>query len=259
MSINNLEKVGLIRQPQVEQAMTWLVENGPLHQDPELPHWMLRQRVRAVRVARLRRGLYLAPTPTGRLPGLPAVGQLLAPEGYLSFYGAITLHGLTDQDTALWAMATKAPQAAIRYGQLRLEFVPWPARVRDAAVQTLRIDRVRVRLATPVQAFSDCLEAPRYGPSAPELLHVLRDGLSLGKLSERGLIAHALEIDSSVLARRLGLLLELATGKIEPRLHAIATRSHDWTRFDDRDAKERDSRWRLLLPRSREDILVAAR
>jgi len=259
MSINNLEKVGLTRQPQVEQAMAWLVQNGPLHQDPPLPHWVLRQLVRTERIARLRRGLYLAPTPAGKLPSLPAVGQLLAPEGYLSFYGAITLHGLTDQDTARWAMVTREPACGIRYGQRRLEFVPWPARVRSAAVTTKRFDGVSVRLATPAQAFCDCLEAPRHGPSAAELVHVLRDGLALGKLSERGLVAHALEISSLVLARRLGLLLEITTGKVNPRLHELATRSHNWTRLDDRDGHERDTRWRLLLPRSREDILAAAR
>src|SRR6266568_755584 len=126
MSNNNLEKLGVTRQPQVEQAMLWLVENGPLHQDPQLPHWILRQLVRGKRIARLRRGLYLVPTQTGRLPSLPAVGQLLAPDGYLSFYSAITRHGLTDQETALWAMVTDKPQFAVRYGQIRLEFVAWP-------------------------------------------------------------------------------------------------------------------------------------
>lgn len=259
MSINNLDKLGITRQPLLEQAMTWLVEHGPVHRDPELPHWTLRQLVRTERIARLRRGLYLAPTPAGRLPALPAVAQLLAPDGYLSFYGAITLHGLTDQDTALWAMVTREPAFPIRYGARRLEFVPWPARVRNASVGTKKVDGVTVRLATPVQAFCDCLEAPRYGPSASELVHVLRDGLALRGLSERALVTHAVNIASPVLARRLGLLLELTTGKIDPRLQALATRSHNYTRFDDRPAKERDPRWRLLLPRSREDILAAAR
>ena len=259
MSDNNLEKLGLTRQPQVEQAMAWLIEHGPLHQDPDLPHWVLRQLVRAERIARLRRGLYLAPLPSGRMPALAAVAQLLAPEGYLSFYGAITLHGLTDQDTARWAMVARSPQFPIRYGPLTLDFVAWPARLRSARVQTRRFDDVPVQLATPVQAFCDCLEAPRYGPPAPELLHVLRDGLSLGKLSERALVAHALEISSPVLARRLGLLLELASNKVEPHLLEVANRSHNWTRFDDREANERDTQWRLLLPRSRADILRAAR
>lgn len=259
MSINNLDKVGVTRRPQVEQAMAWLVANGPLHQDPPLPHWTLRQLVRTERIARLRRGTYLAPRPDGRLPAAPAVAQLLAPEGYLSFYGAITLHGLTDQDTARWVMVTRAHQAPARAPRAQFDFVPWPARVRGAQVRTRAIDGVRVRLATPLQAFSDCLEAPRFAPSFPELVHVLRDGLALRRLSRGSLVERALELSSPVVARRLGLLLELVTGEVEPRLVDVAGRSHNWTRLDDRPATIREPRWRLLLPRSRGDILAAAR
>lgn len=259
MSINNLTKVGLIRQPHVEQAMAWLVANGPLHRDPDLPHWILRQLVQTQRIARLRRGVYLAPLPSGELPPGPATAHLLAPEGYLSFYGALTLHDLTDQDTAQWVMVTRAHQARARAPRAQFDFVPWPARLRSARTQTRTFDGIEVRMATPLQAFSDCLEAPRFAPSFAELLHVLRDGMSLRRLSPRALVVHALKLDSPVVARRLGMLLELATEHVDPRLLELANRSHNWTRLDDRAASIREPRWRLLLPQARDRILGAAR
>lgn len=259
MSINSLDKRGITRTPQVEQAMAWLVANGPLHVDPEMPHWILRQLVRTERIARLRRGVYLAPTPEGELPSGPAVAQLLAPDGYLSFYGPLTLDGLTDQDTAQWVMVTRRHQAPARLPRGHVDFALWPRRVRTASTRIRKIDGVNVRVATPAQAFMDCLEAPRFAPPAPELLHVLRDGSDLGRLSQKELVRRALDLGSPVVARRLGLLIEFATGRTEPRLRELAERSHKWSRLDDRPAEIREPRWRLLLPQSRDFIVGAAR
>ena len=259
MHINNLEKRGLTRTPQVEQAMAWLVTNGPLHIESEMPHWILRQLVHTERIARLRRGVYLAPTREGELPSAPAVAQLLAPDGYLSFYGPLTLDGLTDQDTARWVMVTGRHQAPARLPRGRVDFAVWPRRIKTASTRVRTIDGVRVRIATPAQAFMDCLEAPRFAPPAPELLHVLRDGSDLGKLSQRELVRRARALGSPMVARRLGLLIELATGKVEPSLRELAERSHKWSRLEDRPAEIREPGWRLLLPQTREFILGAAR
>lgn len=259
MSSDSVTKPGLLRIAQTDQALAWLVRHGPLVTDPPLPFWVLRQLVRTERIARLRRGLYLAPQANGRLPSLPAAAALVEPSGHLSFYGALTLHGLTDQDTARWGMVTARRRRPIRYGRVRLEFVTWPARLRTAKAATRRIDGVHVRIATPVQAFCDTLEAPRLGPSLPEMLHVLRTGLSTRRLSLASLRACAREVNSTVLARRLGLLLELATGDADPELLAMAQRSHAWGRAEERPGTVSESRWRLLLPRTRGDLIRAAR
>lgn len=257
------EKLGISRKPQIEQAMDWLVEHGPIHQAPALPAWMLHHLVRMGRIARLRRGLYLVPeTGTGAMLPLPVVAARLAPEGYLSFYGALTLHGLTDQDAARWGIVGKEKQALIRYGRQRLEFVPWPARLTNAEKTRWRIDRWTIRLATPVQAFCDTLEAPRLGPGWAELIHVLQTGLSTKHLRAGQLRARARHLDSVVLARRLGLLLELTTGEVDRDLEQLARRSHNWTTLGGKSAPRRitrDTRWRLLLPHPREEMLLAAR
>ena len=52
----------------------------------------------------------------------------------------------------------------------------------------------RIRIASPAQALCDVLEAPRYAPSWPELLHVLRTGLALRKISRGGHKCSAMEL-----------------------------------------------------------------
>lgn len=258
MSIDNVHKMGLIRVPTVDQALSWLVAQGPVAADPPLPNWVLRQLVRTQRIARLRRGLYLVPRADGKMVRLPAVAALVAPDGYLSFYGALTLYGLTDQDAARWGVVTRTRQRPLRYGSLTLEFVAWPARVRSAKTRVRTIDGVRVRLATPVQAFCDALEHPRLGSSFPEMLRVLRTGLAMRALGTSALRAHARAVDSPALARRLGLLLELATGEVDLTLADIAQRSHAWTTGDRRQERTSDTRWRVRLSRSRDELARAA-
>lgn len=261
MNGHNLYESGLVAAPKLEQAMAWLVEHGPLHVEPQLPNWILKALVNDGRIARVRRGVYLAPTPDGRMLGLPAVATMLAPKGYLSFYGALVLHGLTDQDTTRWGFVTDKRQGSLKWGQQQVDFVPWPRRLRSAEVKTLQRGDETLRIATPAQALCDALEAPRYVPSWPELLHVLRTGLATRKLSASGLRARTLAIDSPAVARRLGLLLELETGAVDPTLLKVAQRSNDWTRLAGLGtrARVRDARWRVELPRSREDVLAAVR
>lgn len=261
MKPNSQYELGLTRTAKIEQAMAWLIEHGPVHQGPPLPAWMLHDLVEAKRIARLRRGVYLAPTPTGQMWSLPAVATVLAPRGYLSFYGALVLHALTDQDTALWGVITDHRQGGLRSGQQRLDFVPWPRRIRTAETQMLDRGEEHVRIAVPAVAFCDALEAPRYVPSWPELLHVLRTGLARRKLNLAALRARARATDSPALARRLGLLIEMETGKTDPDLLAIAQRSNNWTRLAGLGTRvrARDPRWRLELPRPREDLLAAVR
>ncbi len=252
---------GLTQVPKVEQAMAWLIEHGPVVVDPPLPQWLLHDLVEGQRIARVRRGVYLVPTPTGHMVGLPAVATLLAPKGYLSFYGALVLHGLTDQDSTRWGFVTEKRQGSLRWGPHRLDFVPWPRRPRTATIKTLHRGEETIRIGSPAQALCDALEAPRYAPSWPELLHVLRTGLARRKLSISGLRARALAIDSPALARRLGLLLEMETGQVDLALLKISNRSNDWTRLAGLGtrARVRDPRWRIELPRSRKDLLAAVR
>ncbi len=262
MNVNISYKLGLSRKPKLEQSMDWLVQNGPLIENPSLPAWILKRLVRTKRIARLRRGLYLVPDRrTGQMLPLPTIAARLAPNGYLSFYGVLSIYGLTDQDPTSWAIVTRRRQASLRYGRQRLYFVAWPERLRKAKTQRRSFRGSQVRVATPVQAYCDTLEKPRLSPGLPELLHVLIVGLSTKQLTARRLRAHALRLNSVVLARRLGLLLEMATGRVDPALKELARKSHNWTPLERMSHRRpiRESRWMLVLPAPKDHIAAAAR
>jgi hypothetical protein len=77
--------------------------------------------------------------------------------------------------------------------------------------------------------------------------HFLRTGIALGKVSPAKLRSRATK--SPALARRLGLLLKLQTGKVDARLLTLARRSYNWTRMAGLGSRiwSRDSRWILSL------------
>ena len=259
MNSQNLLNEGMIRLPIVEQAMAWLIEVGPLVDNPELPPWVLKHLVHQRRIVRLRNGLYLVPDTSMRLPTLQAVVSLLAPHGYIGFYAALTIHALTDQDFAEWIVVTDRHTASIRYGRRSVRFLASPSRMAIAQVTTRTSDGVDVRHATPAQALCETLQMPKFGPDLPELLHCLRAGLETGLISRDTLHEIVEKLGSPLLARRLGLLIELVTGEIDQELLRTSRRSHAmfaaWPGAQDAV----DPVWRLVLPETRERIVYAAR
>lgn len=261
MSVHYANSGGsILRELRTDAALRKLIAAGPVVVAPDLEPWVLRQLVRTARIARLRRGVYLVPDAQGRMLPPPAVAALLDPKGYISFYGALILHGLTDQDTSVWAVVTTRRRTGARYGRARIVFVMRRARAPRAQLRTRRLAGVPVRIASADEAFCACLERPRYAPSPAELLRILRTGLQTRRLSIRRLRDRALRSGSPSVASRLGLLLELATGERDQRLYALARRSHRWrSLIDEGKAALRDSSWRLILPTSPQQLARAAR
>lgn len=261
MPIYNAPLGGMVlRELRTDTALRELIAAGPVVVAPRLEPWVLRQLVNTGRIARLRRGVYLVPDARGRMLPPAAVAALLDSKGYLSFYGALILHGLTDQDTGLWAVVAPRRQPGARYGRARIVFVPRRARASRPDVRARRLAGVAVRVASAEDAFCDCLARPRYGPSAAELLRILTTGLQSRRLSLRRLRDRALRSGSPSVASRLGLLVELATGKRDRPLYEFARRSHRWRSLQDKEAAPlRDSGWRLTLSMSPKQIARAAR
>jgi predicted transcriptional regulator of viral defense system len=261
MIVNKTNSGGtILRELRTDAALRQLIVAGPVVVAPDFEPWVLRQLVRTGRIARLRRGVYLVPDAKGRMLPPAAVAALLDPKGYLSFYGALILHGLTDQDTSVWAVVTTRRQPSARYGRARIGFVLRRARAPRPQLRTRRLAGVPVRVASAGDAFCDCLERPRYAPSPAELLRILSTGLRSRRLSVRRMREGALRSGSPSVASRLGLLLELATGERDSVLYVFARRSHRWRSLMDEGAVAlRDSGWRLTLPASPKQIARAAR
>jgi predicted transcriptional regulator of viral defense system len=258
MALQILHESGIVRVNRLEQAMAWMVGQGPLVENPKVPSWIVKSLVRTKRIARLRKGLYLVPDERGRMAPLPAVIKQLAPDGYLSFYGAFSASGLTDQDAPVWIVVSGHRQAPIRYGRRTVRFFTSRARARSAETRELELVGGRLRVATPAQALMDTLEYPTNGPSLSELVRVVGNALSARRLSKAALRRRVLARKSPSLARRLGFVIEVATGTRDSALAGTARRTHDWTDADGRGGLVRDNWWRLTLPESSERIRAAA-
>jgi predicted transcriptional regulator of viral defense system len=242
---------------QTEQAMAWLISHGPLIASPPLPIAPLRALVAGGRILRLRRGLYLAPDRSNRLPRLPETINLVDPDGYISGHGALMLHGLNDQDISRWYSVTTKRGPDIGYGLFKVHFVTSPGQVAASTTVQLRVDGKRVRLASVAQAFVDEVLLMPWGLDLPETAKVLRTAIEGGATTEPELVQLLKRRPSVAAARRLGLLLEVISTRPNADLLSMARSNRGLTRLPGNDVY--DSTWRLYLPRPRAEIRRGSR
>jgi len=257
VDINSLHESRLIALPQKEQGLAWLIQHGPLVGNPPLPMAVLRSLVADKRILRLRKGLYLVPTPQGRLPSLPHAINLADPVGCISGHGALMLHGLNDQDISHWYSVTARRQADITYGAFRAHFVLSPQWATTAARTTLNVRGEQVVVTTVSQAIVDEVRFMPYGLDYAETARVLRNAFEAGKVTERDLVAVMRNRPSVAAARRLGFLLELVRARPNRDLLAMARSQEGVTRLAGDSVP--NSTWRLFLPGPADSILRASR
>lgn len=257
MNVTSLYERNLIAVPQQEQALAWLIENGPLVEDPPLPMTMLRNLVRRERILRLRRGLYLAPTAEGRLPSFARTINLADPDGYISGRGALSLHDLTDQDIARWYSISTERQADITYGPYSTHFVVSPRSRENASTTTVVVRDEPVAVASTARAFVDEVVLMPFGLDYAETTRILRYAVDTRATTPDELVAELRLTPSIAAARRLGFLLELATGLKDARLLDLAHSTSGMTRSDGDPVAAYP--WRLYLPEPPARILGASR
>ena len=262
MSLNNLLKVGVVALPKVEQAAAWMIGQGPIVEHPELPAWVLRTLVGQNRVVRLRRGVYAVPDAEGRLQLSPfAVGEVVEPGSVLSFHSALAFWNVTDQTPRRVGVVSKRRHSPVAFGPQAVVFLARPRKLRHMEIKRSKIGDQTVRVATPAQAFIDALSYPPLAASPAEMLTILVHGLATKILTPTGLRRRALADGSLVVARRLGLLLELATGTTDSELLERARSSHAYSSFDgpeEHRAIHPVPRWRLRIPATPERMQAAA-
>ena len=210
------------------------------------------------RVLRLRKGLYLAPMVTGRLPSLPRAINLADPEGYISGHGALMLHGLDDQDISRWYSVTSRRQADMSYGRQGVHFVLSPTAAISGERTTLPLRGEQIVLATAAQAIVDEVRFMPYSLDYAAIARVLRSAIEVSRIEAHDLRASLGARPSVAATRRLGFLLELVQGKPDAELLAIARSQTGWTKTAGSDAAKDDT-WRLFLPLERDLILRASR
>lgn len=257
MNLSILYENRIIAVAKTEQGLAWLIEYGPVVADPPLPTWMLKALVADRRILRLRRGLFLAPTREGRLPSFPATINAVDPAGYITGHGALSIHGLNDQDVSHWWSITSRRRSDIRYGPYRAHFTLSPVQARQGHRTLLQVDGEAVTLATVTQAFVDEFRFMPYGLDWIETARVLRNALETQKTDEHEVVRLLGPRPSIAVARRAGLLFEMVRSEPNPELLSIARKNDDITRLA--GATVTDKTWRLTLPFPRERILRAIR
>lgn len=257
MNLSILHDRRIIALDKTEQAMAWLVQNGPLVADPPLPLWVLKALVADRRILRLRRGLFLAPRDDGRLPSFPAAINSVEPAGYITGHGALVAHGLNDQDVSHWWSLATRRQSDIRYGRFRAHFTLSPERARTGQRTTVQVEGDNVTVATVAQAFVDELTFMPFGLDWVEIARVLRNAVEANRTNEREMLSLIRERPSVAVTRRAGLLFELVRGRPDPELLAAARANDDITRVVGSGVTDRT--WRLTLPFPRERILRGLR
>lgn len=262
MSLNNLLKVGAVALPKVEQAAAWMIEQGPIIEDPQLPAWVLRTLVRQNRVARLRRGVYAVPDAKGHLRLSPfAVGEVVESGSVVSFHAALAFSNVTDQTPRRIGVVSRKRHSPIAFGPQTVVFLARSRQIKRMEFKVRKVGDLSIRVATPVQAFFDALSHPPLAASPAEMLSILVHGLETRIFTPSELRRRALPDGSLVVARRLGLLLELATGSVDPHLLERARSSHVYSKFEGPEEKLATHpvpRWFLRIPTAPERMQAAA-
>jgi len=257
MSLNNLHELDIVAVAKKEQALAWLIENGPVLEEPALPAWILHQLAAEDRILRRRRGLYLVPTKQGTLPTLPETLAHLDLGGYLTGRAALAIAGLDDQEIARWWVVSNRRQADLRYGPYTVRFVYAPEHAKSGAVDRRRFGRHVLPIATAAQAIADEFRFAPFGIDYVNIVRVGRRALLAGRLTPQALIDVIGKRASTAVARRAGFLLDLLGVGVDADLLAAANAYR--TATDGEKFPAVDPTWHLALPTSRAEILRAAR
>jgi predicted transcriptional regulator of viral defense system len=162
-------------------------------------------------VKRLARGLYMVvPLEAGPQrvwtedPALIA-SQVVVPS-YLSFWSALSFHGLTEQVPRVVTVATRRSHAPVEILGLRYLFTALSAR-KFFGFEATWVGHQQVPVATPEKAILDCLDHPERAGGVSEVAKAL---VSLGaKLDTRRLLRDLGRMRVGAVAKRLGFLLEI--------------------------------------------------
>ena len=134
------------------------------------------------------------------------VDALLDDDYYVSYWTALAHYGLTEQlPTTVFVALREARKRSLVFHQRRYRFVAVPLRRFFGAIQG-QIGEHSFRIAKVEKALLDALHQERYGGGIIEIAKCLYNAghsMDIDKL-----VSYAVRMDSKVLCRRLGYLME---------------------------------------------------
>lgn len=220
-------------------------------------HGLLRKHVASGRIARVRRGLYAAPTPGTRAETVDPflVATKAAPDAAVSHHAALQFHGraysIWSQVTFLTTHATRS----FRFGPVEYVAVRPPEPVARLPEMGGGVERVpsgggEVRVCSCERAMVDVLHSPALGGGWEEIFR----SLSMVEFFDLdAVIAYTLALESAVTAARVGYFLSLHGERLfveEAHLQRLAARAPKQARYLDRSRGPGRlvHPWNLIVP-----------
>jgi len=218
---------------------------------------LLRKHVASGRVARVRRGLYVAPTMGASAEAADPflVATKAAPDAAVSHHAALQFHGraysMWSQVTFLTTHATRG----FRFGPIEYVPVRPPEQVAQlpdmgGGVECVPSGGGTVRVSTCERAMVDVLHSPALGGGWEEIFR----SLSMVEFFDLdAVITYTLALDSAVTAARVGYFLSLHRERLfveEAHLARLAKHAPKQARYLDtsRDSGRLVHPWNLIVP-----------
>jgi len=231
----------------------------------------LAQRMTRANVARrLKKGLYalLPPTdwpdPTGYAINRywTAANLMRGRPYFIAYYTAMDLHQMTQHPIRTVFVATTRQQKDLTVGPVRFRFVTLTD-PRFFGAETRKLEGNPVEVADLERTFLDCVDRMKLCGGLEEVVRGFdrrhRD------LDREKVLRYTLQFDGPVVAKRLGLLLELVGHgdvRLFRELERITPRLGHYAFLDPRgegEAKERNRRWELDVNADVEKLLQTLR
>lgn len=218
---------------------------------------LLRKHVQSGRIARVRRGLYVAVSPGGAADTVDPylVATKAAEDAAISHHAALQFHGRTYSIWSEVTFLTGGHARRFRFGPM--EYVPLrpPAAAVDlpdmgGGIETLPSGGGWVRVSTCERAMVDLLHAPALGGTWEEIFRSLE---MIEFLDLDAAIAYALRLDSATTVARVGFFLEQQRERLfveDAHLERLVARAPKDPRY--LDASRNPGRlvhpWNLIVP-----------
>jgi predicted transcriptional regulator of viral defense system len=151
------------------------------------------------------------PTPRPRFATLDPLADALLrrfESPYLvSWHSALWRHGITDQQSLRLHVAVPMRKRPAQVGRVMVDFITVPPEKLVGVDQTI-LRRTGVRVATVEKALVDSLSRPELAGGMSTVISAFQQACTEERLSSRRLVECAIAMDSPMLNRRLGYLMD---------------------------------------------------
>ena len=148
------------------------------------------------------------------------IATSLAHPSYISFLSGMSLYGMTDQIPAKIQVVTTRQKKSVVFQDMEVQFIRF-RKSRVFGFKKIKRGEFEIFLAEPEKTIIDSLYLPKYAPVSESFSALLE-----GELDEEKLLRYAKKMDSKVVSKRLGYLLDLCGSDYREKLEISPKMEH---------------------------------